>query len=64
MPDNRLTRRAALTLVSSAAAVAQRTESPATDDLMEARESMKVNRDQLRKIEIPVATEPSFVFRP
>jgi hypothetical protein len=38
---------------------------PATaDELAAARQRVQSNADRLRKFKIPIATEPSFTFRP
>jgi hypothetical protein len=57
-------REMAAALVTAAPLVAQQTAAPTEDADVQAREGIKRTRDQLRKIKIPIATEPSFIFRP
>jgi len=45
-------------------ALAQQPVAPAEDVDTGARQQLQRNRDQLRKIKVPISTEPSFVFRP
>ena len=58
----RLTRRSLAAVV--ALPLAAQNATPAEDDLGVSRERVKRNAEQLRKLEIPIAVEPSFVFRP
>jgi hypothetical protein len=55
---------AAVGLAIPAAAAAQQSAAPATDLDAAARDQIKRNTDQLRKFKVPIATEPSFSFRP
>ena len=64
----RLTRRnlfAAATAAPLAAVLAQEAPKPTSreDDLKTARDLMASNAAQLAKIDIPMATEPAFVFK-
>jgi hypothetical protein len=45
-------------------ALAQQPATPAEDVDTAARQRLQRSRDQLRKIKVPMSTEPSFVFRP
>ena len=45
-----------------AAALAQ--QPPAEDVLAVARDQVKSTSEELRKYKVPIATEPSFAFRP
>jgi hypothetical protein len=55
----------ALTAFMPAAAQTGATVATPPIDLMaEAREQWKQSGDQLRKVKVPIGTEPSFVFRP
>lgn len=66
---NRLTRRdllgaaAAVAAAIAPAAEAQNTTSSKDDDLKSARDTMANNSAQLAKVEVPIATEPAFLFR-
>jgi hypothetical protein len=42
---------------------AQQTATPA-DLMAEAREQWKKSSEQFRQFKVPIATEPSFIFRP
>jgi hypothetical protein len=59
-------RRAALALLTPAAAVSQQsaTSPKPADELGAAREQVRRDAELLRKFKVPVATEPSFAFRP
>jgi hypothetical protein len=37
---------------------------PAADDATVARDQLKNNIELIRKFDLPVATEPSFIFKP
>ena len=51
-------------IVPAAAQVTPAGASPAEDVIAKAREEWKQSGDQLRKVKIPIGTEPSFIFRP
>lgn len=53
---------ARVALIAALPAAAQQ-QSPA-DDLAQLREQAKKNSELLRKIKVPIATEPAFSFRP
>jgi hypothetical protein len=53
----------ALPLLATSAASAQTASTPA-EELAAARQQTQRNAEQLRKFKIPIATEPSFSFRP
>ena len=55
---------AAVGFAIPAAAAAEQSAAPATDLVAAARDQIKRNTDQLRKFKVPIATEPSFSFRP
>ena len=55
----------AIAAVVPGAAQVTPTGKPSTDDLIaSAREEWKASSDKLKKVKIPVGTEPSFIFRP
>jgi hypothetical protein len=63
-PRSGVTRRdLGLTLAAAIPLAAQQT-APAADLIVEAREDWKKSGEQLRKVKVPLSTEPSFVFRP
>ena len=63
-PNTGVTRRGvALAFVASAAAVAQQPSTPEDLNAL-AREQAKQHSNTLRSFEVPIATEPSFAFRP
>jgi hypothetical protein len=63
-PKGGVTRRdLGLTLAAAIPLAAQQTAPPA-DLIADAREQWKKNAEQLRKVKVPIATEPSFIFRP
>ena len=60
-----------MALAAAAPALAQQpapnpsaSQTPAGDVDTAAREQVKRTRDTLRKFKVPIATEPSFTFRP
>ena len=57
-------REIAAALVAGAPLLAQQPSVTSEDVDVEAREGVKRTREQLRKVKIPIATEPSFAFRP
>lgn len=58
-------REIATALMLAAPALAQQPAASAPEDLDAlAAENRKRNREQLRSIKIPIATEPSFAFHP
>ena len=57
-------REIAAALVAGAPLLAQQPSVASEDVDVEAREGVKRTREQLRKVKIPIATEPSFAFRP
>jgi hypothetical protein len=61
-----ITRRHLAGLLSAAPLLAQAPPAPppAADDATIARNLIKNNIEQIRKFDLPVATEPSFVFKP
>jgi hypothetical protein len=61
-----ITRRHLAGLLSAAPLLAQAppAPTPAADDATIARNLIKNNIEQIRKFDLPVATEPSFVFKP
>ena len=62
----RLTRRnlfGAAAAIAVAAPVAVEAQTSKDDDLKSARDSIANNSAQLAKIEVPIATEPAFVFK-
>lgn len=55
----------AIAAVVPASAQVTPTGKPSNDDLIaSAREEWKASADKLKKVKIPVGTEPSFIFRP
>ena len=64
--STRLTRRQlAAGLLGAAPLLAQAPPPPvAADDASIARERIKTNSELIRKFDLPVATEPSFIFKP
>jgi hypothetical protein len=56
-------RQLAAAVLAPAPMLGQATPAPA-DELAAARQRIQINADQLRKFKIPIATEPSFTFRP
>jgi hypothetical protein len=56
-------RQLAAAVLASAPIQAQPPASPA-DEVTAARQQRQQSADQLRKTKVPMATEPSFVFRP
>ena len=53
----------AIPLLAPSSAPAQTPAAP-VDELAEARQQGQRTADQLRKFKVPIATEPSFAFRP
>jgi hypothetical protein len=51
-------------VVPAAAQVTPTDKSPAEDVIGAAREEWKASGDKLKKVKIPIGTEPSFIFRP
>jgi hypothetical protein len=45
-------------------AAAPQTQPQALDDATAVRDKLKSNIEQIRKFDLPVATEPSFIFQP
>jgi hypothetical protein len=43
---------------------APQTQPQALDDATAVRDKLKSNIEQIRKFDLPVATEPSFIFQP
>ena len=64
--STKITRRHLAGLLSAAPLLAQAppTATPAADDATIARDLIKNNIEQIRKFDLPVATEPSFIFKP
>jgi hypothetical protein len=61
---NKVTRRQlAGAVLTPASLLAQATPAPA-DELTAAKQQTQRNADQLRKFKVPMATEPSIVFKP
>ena len=65
----KLTRRqwaalAALAPAAKTAAAQAPSLQPPSDDAAAARENLKRNADALRKIAVPMDTEPAFLFKP
>jgi hypothetical protein len=63
----KITRRHLAELLTAAPLLAQAPppQSPAaTDDATIARDLLKTNLDAIRKFDLPMATEPSFIFKP
>ena len=54
-----------LAIAAMPAALVMAQQAPATEDLLAAaREQMKSMGEELRTFKVPIATEPSFAFRP
>jgi hypothetical protein len=65
--STRLTRRqlaASLLAATPLLAQAPAPQPQSPDDATAARDKMKGNIEQIRKFDLPVATEPSFIFQP
>lgn len=64
--STKITRRHLAGVLSAAPLLAQAppAATPAADDATIARNLIKNNIEQIRKFDLPVATEPSFVFKP
>jgi hypothetical protein len=64
-PDSEsVTRRHLATLVLAPAAMLGQTPASTPDELAVARQQTLRTAEQLRKIKVPIATEPSFSLRP
>ena len=50
--------------LGAAPLLAQAPPPPAGDDATIARDKLKSNAELIRKFDLPVATEPSFIFKP
>ena len=61
---NAITRRDIGLAFVAASAVAVAQQPPAEDLLASAREQVRQNGETLRNFKVPIATEPSFAFRP
>lgn len=59
-----MTRRELALALAAAPALAQQPAPSAAEIETAAREQVTRTRDQLRNFKVPIATEPSFVFRP
>jgi len=62
----KLSRRSMLALAGAGAALAQTPAAPpaaATDPLEKAREENRHSAESLAKFEIPMSTEPAFIFK-
>jgi hypothetical protein len=58
-------RQLAVSLVAAAPALAQNPAPvPPSDPLAKAHEALQKNGEILSKFEIPISTEPSFIFKP
>jgi hypothetical protein len=57
-------REIAAALAFATPALAQQSPAPSDNVDTVAREQLERNRNQLRKIKVPIGTEPSFAFRP
>ena len=58
-------RQLAVSLVAAVPALAQNpAPAPPADPLAKAREALQKNGETLSKFEIPLATQPSFIFKP
>ena len=67
MAESKMTRRQLGAVIAAAvpAAMAQTATDPnSKDDATVAREILKRNSDAIARFDLPVATEPSFVFKP
>ncbi|MBI3682910.1 MAG: hypothetical protein HY235_21260 [Acidobacteria bacterium] len=58
----RVTRRRLAALAAGATAIAP-AQTPVEDDLTIQRENLRRNREQLAKTQLPMATEPAFIFK-
>ena len=65
--STRLTRRQLAASLLAATPLLAQTSTPqpqAPDDATAVRDKLKNNAEQIRKFELPGATEPSFIFQP
>jgi hypothetical protein len=59
----KVTRRSLVTNVLAVPAIAQTAPATAQDELQAARENVRRNAEALAKVNVPVETEPAFLFK-